>query len=611
MSLGTLSKYELIEELGRGAFAVVYRARDKRLNREVALKVLNPAFTGDPHFVELFLREAQIAASLKHSNIVAIHDADEADGRLFIAIELLAGKDVCHHVEGGALPLPLAANVVEQIASALNFAHSQGIVHRDVKAANIILDEKGHATLTDFGLVRAVEGSSYGSSLSLSGGMVGTVEYISPEQVKGQKATAKSDLYALGITAYEIVSGRVPFKAETPIAVAVMHMNDAPPPLTNVPPEVAAVIMKAIAKNPDERQKDVNEFAAELRAALTLKVSPPIPKVEPPVVEKPEPITRPAPTLVPQLVSVMGIAGLVLVALFFSAIIFLPRFFATPTTEAPLPTLSSATKTQPPNNPTIQPPNTPTTQPPVTNSQPSPGIGSTRVADKDSMVQMYVPAGSFTMRSNRSGDEQPVHTVTLNAFWIDKTEVTNTMYTLCVKVGACSAPSQTKSSTRSIYYGNSQYNNYPVIYVSWNDANKYCGWAGRRLPTEAEWEKAARGADERIYPWGNQFDGIKVNSWSSDPRVGDTTEVGKYPNGASPYGALDMAGNVWEWVSSKYKAYPYNANDGREDLTEFDNRALRGGSWGNDDSEVSVSGRYWLGPSSFTFRFGFRCASSP
>ncbi|MBI5082216.1 MAG: SUMF1/EgtB/PvdO family nonheme iron enzyme, partial [Chloroflexi bacterium] len=169
-------------------------------------------------------------------------------------------------------------------------------------------------------------------------------------------------------------------------------------------------------------------------------------------------------------------------------------------------------------------------------------IGSTQVSKIDGMAQVYVPAGSFTMGNDSgSNDEKPAHTVTLDAFWIDKFEVTNAMYALCVKSGVCSAPSQTKSYTRTSYYGNTLYAYYPVIYISWNDANAYCKWAGRRLPSESEWEKAARGTDGRTYPWGNTPDQSKLNS---DGNVGDTTEVGKYPSGASIYGVLDMAGNV-------------------------------------------------------------------
>ncbi len=262
------------------------------------------------------------------------------------------------------------------------------------------------------------------------------------------------------------------------------------------------------------------------------------------------------------------------------------------------------------------------------------GIGSTMVSDKDGMILLYVPAGEFTMgNDNDSDDEKPVHTVTLDAFWIDQTEVTNAMYAKCVDANQCDAPWNTSSYTRSEYFGNPEFDDYPVIYVSWNDANSYCSWADRRLPTEAEWEKAARWSpplpagegggegDALIYPWGNDFDGTKVNfcdascpfDWAdknSDDGYADTAPAGSYPIGASPYGALDMAGNVWEWVGSLYRPYPYDAGDGRENLNSTDARAARGGSWNYIDYEVRSTRRSWLVPTNSDLNVGFRCAVS-
>jgi len=247
---------------------------------------------------------------------------------------------------------------------------------------------------------------------------------------------------------------------------------------------------------------------------------------------------------------------------------------------------------------------------------PTLGIGPTQVSKADGMVQVYVPAGAFTMGSDSGeSDEKPAHVVTLNAFWIDKTEVTNAMYALCVKVGACSVQ-ETRSSTRVSYYGNTSYNNYPVINVSWNDAQKYCIWAGRRLPTEAEWEKAARGTDGRSYPWGNSVPDItKLNyaSLNQAVNVGDTSEVGKYPDGASPYGALDMAGNVWEWVNDWYDEKYYGSSSANNPTgpTSGQSRALRGGSWFVIDIFVRVSFRLGVEPTGINYSIGFRCASSP
>lgn len=242
---------------------------------------------------------------------------------------------------------------------------------------------------------------------------------------------------------------------------------------------------------------------------------------------------------------------------------------------------------------------------------PSLGIGSTMISEKDGMVMVYVPEGEFTMGSDAFSDGQPIHTVNLDSFWIDQTEVTNAMYTKCVEDGDCTPPSSSNSYTHDGYYGNSEFNDYPVIYVNWNQANAYCSWAGRKLPTEAEWEKAARGTDGRTYPWGEEISCNIANYYDGRKYcVDDTSKVGTYPSGASIYGALDMAGNVWEWVSTLYQDYPYNATDGREDLTASGSRVLRGGAWDINGYNVRSALRYGVGPAGTSNSFGFRCSLS-
>jgi serine/threonine-protein kinase len=229
------------------------------------------------------------------------------------------------------------------------------------------------------------------------------------------------------------------------------------------------------------------------------------------------------------------------------------------------------------------------------------------------MTMMYVPAGSFTMGSDAyEDDEKPAHLVTLDAFWIDKFEVTNAMYALCVKAARCPAPSDKSSSSKSIYYGNPQFENFPVIYVSWENANVYCKWAGRQLPSEAQWEKAARGSDGRVYPWGNvPPDKGRLNYANI---VDDTTEVGKYPSGASVYGALDMAGNVMEWVSDWFEAKYYSVSPKLNPTGPASGKyhILRGGAWNNDEFFVRTSYRaIWDVPELANNTTGFRCAALP
>jgi len=256
----------------------------------------------------------------------------------------------------------------------------------------------------------------------------------------------------------------------------------------------------------------------------------------------------------------------------------------------------------------------PTTGAPTVTVTPTPDISSTQISEKDGMVMIYVPEGNFSMGSNSYPDEQPIHTVYLDAFWIDQTEVTTRMYALCVAAGQCDLPSSNASYSHSNYYGNLQYDDYPVIYVSWNDASAYCTWRGdgTRLPTEAEWEKAARGTDGRTYPWGENIDCTYANYRANDFCVGDTTPVGSYASGQSSYGVYDLAGNVSEWVAdwfsgTYYASSPSSNPNGPASGTD---RVLRGSAWDSSDIYVHSAYRNYYRSNAF-FDIGFRCSRSP
>jgi formylglycine-generating enzyme required for sulfatase activity len=253
---------------------------------------------------------------------------------------------------------------------------------------------------------------------------------------------------------------------------------------------------------------------------------------------------------------------------------------------------------------------TPTSKPQPPTLAPAVGIGDTGVREKDGMVMVYVPGGTFKMGSTEGeADEQPAHTVTLDGFWIDRTEVTNAQYARCVAAGVCSPPWNSSSSTRKSYYGESQYDDYPVIFVNWNDATTYCEWAGGRLPSEAEWEYAARGPDGHIYPWGNDPPDDTLLNY--DRNVGDTTKVGSYPKGQSWAGALDMAGNVYEWVNDWYGDYPSEPQVNPSAPAFGQYRVLRGGSWKDNLEDVRAAYRNYDIPVDGPATFGFRCVVSP
>jgi formylglycine-generating enzyme required for sulfatase activity len=265
--------------------------------------------------------------------------------------------------------------------------------------------------------------------------------------------------------------------------------------------------------------------------------------------------------------------------------------------------------------PTIDPTATPVpTQVPTSTPEPSPtstievSVIDSRVSEADNMVMVFVPEGPFDMGSNEGWDsEKPVHAVNLPAYWIDQTEVTNSQYTLCVNASSCDPPGSEKSFSRSEYYSNPEFANYPVINVSWYDANAYCEWAGRRLPSEAEWEKAARDGEGYSYPWGEDIGCDKANFIDC---VGDTTAVGSLPLGASPYGLLDMSGNVWEWVADWYYALYYDESplDYPKGPDSGAYRVVRGGSWNDYEWYLRTSSRYSYFPDNKRVSVGFRCA---
>ena len=272
-SLQSLGRYTIHAELGKGGFATVYRATDTTLERDVALKILKPGWTDDAKAVERFMREAKQASRLKHANIVTIYDVGQAEGRLFIAMELVRGRSLQQIVtEDGPMAWSRVLTVLEQSATALDYAHKQGLIHRDIKPANIILDESEpgaaiHAILTDFGLVRGAEQASL--SMGSTGGLLGTPEYIAPEIWDGEPATKASDIYALGCVAYFLLTGKILFGATTPVAVLKRHVAGPVFPEqwpSGVPAGTEAVLGRALAKDPTQRLSSSAEFVAKLRA---------------------------------------------------------------------------------------------------------------------------------------------------------------------------------------------------------------------------------------------------------------------------------------------------------------------------------------------------------
>jgi serine/threonine-protein kinase len=260
-------RYRIIRRIGSGGMADVYEAEDTQLGRRIALKVLQPRFAQEPASVERFRREASSAAALQHPNIVGIFDRGEFDGTPYIAMEHVEGRTLKEIVaEQGPLPPERAIDLAEQVLRAAGYAHRRGVVHRDLKPHNVLVDAEGRARVADFGIALAGP-----SDMTETGSIVGTAQYLSPEQAQGQAVTPRSDLYSVGVLLYELLTGHVPFDGDSPVAVALKQVSEAPVPPSQrnptIPPALEAVVLRALEKDPLRRFPDADAFIAALDAA--------------------------------------------------------------------------------------------------------------------------------------------------------------------------------------------------------------------------------------------------------------------------------------------------------------------------------------------------------
>jgi tRNA A-37 threonylcarbamoyl transferase component Bud32 len=262
-------RYELVELIGKGGMSSVFKAHDRMLDRTVAIKVLHPHYTDDEEYVERFRREARAVAQLSHPNIVTVIDRGEDERRQFIVFEFVEGENLKQRLQRtGAMPVYDVLLLGLQMARALSFAHARGLVHRDVKPQNVLLNDDGQAKMTDFGIARSVDVQG----VTITGTVLGTSEYIAPEQARGQRVDAQTDVYSLGVVLYELLTGAVPYEGETFVTVALKHVNE---PVQSVlerrpdaPPRLALAVERAMAKSPDQRFESMDELVGELEACL-------------------------------------------------------------------------------------------------------------------------------------------------------------------------------------------------------------------------------------------------------------------------------------------------------------------------------------------------------
>ncbi|MBN1120135.1 MAG: SUMF1/EgtB/PvdO family nonheme iron enzyme [Anaerolineae bacterium] len=617
MTRESFGRYTIVEELGRGGMAIVYKAHDPRFGREVALKVLPHEFMFETTFRERFEREARAIAALEHSAIVPVHDFGDVDGQPYFVMRYMAGGSLAEKIVQGPLSLDDTAAILERVGAALDWAHQHGVIHRDVKPQNILFDGAGDAYLSDFGIVKLTEATA-----QLTGsGFVGTPAYIAPEIGQSGGVTHLVDVYALGITLFEMLTGRRPYLADTPMGLLMAHLSQPIPDIhlhrPDLPVAVQQIVAHALAKDPAERIQRAGDITVELRQAMAgtftageiIPVKPdyqsvstaqpdaatidvPITSVErrdvPPVETAPVPPKR-------RISPVVWVGGFATIAILFIGVLFLPRILTRILNREPSQPEPALEEPAPTEEPTYDPlslcrdaglPES-ACEGVSNNDEWTPYIEA-----KNGIEMALVPAGCFQMGAeNGSPDESPVHQVCFEEpFWIDVYEVTNGQY------------------------GSSGYwtdNDLPREEVNWLDAARYCLYREARLPTEAEWEYAARGPDNLIYPWGNDFnaDNLVYGNNSSHR----TWQAGSRAEGVSWVGVYNLGGNVLEWINDWYDPNYYetlaNGAVNPQGPTSGSSRVLRGSGWYDYfPGSAQAANRSMFDPEIEFNGIGFRCA---
>ena len=737
-----LGQYLILEALGEGGMASVYKGYDRRLDRDVAIKVILPGFSHSDTFIKRFEREARSIAKLTHTNIVGVIHYGTDEGIPYLVMEYVPGGSL-KDLMGKPIPWHQAAQMLASVARALEYAHEKNIIHRDIKPSNLLVTHSKDLMISDFGIAKTI-GEDL-TKLTATGVGIGTPAYMAPEQGMGKETDHRADIYSLGIVFYEMITGRTPYEADTPFAVIMKHINDPLPRpkefIPDIPETVERILFKALAKDPEHRYQEMGEFAQALEDMARQKVEQ-VPyiasdetllaiseqkekeaskqfdkisdlmseaeeallqknwekalrkyrevlKLQPDYVEaqigfrlvleeqelsrlygqallhqeagRQEQALRSLQQIqnknssyqdVPERIqtiediiarqkgkppvdansikasgkreiklpkSLLRLPKKVLfsVSLGVLAILFILIGWAINSlgmfvVDSPIPTL---TPTEPGSKVEVQ-----TYIPPL-------------IVDEYGVSMVLIPAGPFKMGSDSETafqecqktredceriwfpDEEPINLVILDNYYIDQFEVTNARYAECVNAGYCNMPSSSSSYSREKYFRNNEYDDYPVVNVSWFDAQDYCEWRGGYLPSEAKWEKAARGGLEgKLYPWGDEPPTCKIGSSNgakfnddADCHYTDTERVGLY--GANEYGLYDVAGNVWEWVDEWYDVYPGGDPTFSDSFGE-EARVLRGGSWENDEDFLRVANRHYQNPESTYPHLGFRCARS-
>jgi serine/threonine-protein kinase len=514
----TVGDYEIIDLLGAGGMGKVYKVKNLISERVDALKVLLPDLAADAGLADRFIREIKVLASLNHPNIAGLRTAFRLENQLLMIMEFVEGTSLDARVGQGPVPIDDAVDYIRQVLAALNYAHKRGVIHRDIKPANMMLTPDKVVKLMDFGIAK----SKTNRKLTQTGTTMGSLSYMSPEQVQGSELDGRSDLYSVGISLYELVCGARPFHGNSDFDIMMAQLKSTPiPPIERMPDLPKALndaIMTALEKDPANRFPDAEAFSAALENLNPVLEPTRLETANRPVLQSTPEVAEAAPAQAsaPPGTPSAGkpsfyrfVVPLVVAAAIITSLVLLLNHAHTASKSSRAAAISSS---------------------PVVNTPTRPATLSLASGD-----MVYVEGGEALLGPGPKS-------VSVGGFYIDKTEATNRAFLeYCHATGHALPPGIDLSPSDN-----------PVVNVTIDDARSFCGWAGKRLPKADEWEKAARGANGQPFPWGSSFDYSLANLPRDDAAAAAAklATATAYESGKSPYGALNMLGNAWEWVDA-------------------------------------------------------------